>query len=594
MLVADFPYLADWFAVAFRWLAVLGVAVTLALAGTVTWPLAIVLLLAVLWNLFISTLAGLNIRLPRHRPINVAVDFLFSLALFIFGGGVTGTLLWGGVLVLISAAVYYEWIGALIAAAAISVIEIGWTAVGYAETFPQMWPLLGLLAALNLVLGTAFGLPSRMLIQSTRAIYHDRVQRQAENEQQVKTSEHERMQAFYRLVESLSATLDYQSVLDTALDLSVKALGLSDSEATQLVSAVLLFSEEDLIVGAYRQLSPTDAKRTFPGEQGVIADVLKTGETQLVPHPVADPELGQIAALEGMGQLVALPLMRGVNAYGVMIYAHPDENFFTPDRVEMLVLLSHQAVIAIQNARLFQELSEEKDRILKGQEETRKKLASDLHDGPTQSVSAIAMRAATARRLLDLDPKETAAELEWIENMARRTTDEIRHMLFTLRPLVLESQGLIPALESMADKMADLFRQQVILDVDPRLVDRLDIDRQTLVFHLVEEAVNNARKHAKADRIVVRFKYLNHDESIALLEIADNGAGFDVEAVRNEYERRGSLGMVNLRERTELLNGYLNLQSAPGKGTRVQVFIPLTPQAIDRLQNSILKKDSER
>lgn len=593
MLVADFPYLADWFAVAFRWLGVLGVAIALALAGTFTWPLAIVLLLAVLWNLFISTLAGLNIRLPRHRPINVGVDFLISTALFIFGGGLTGTLLWAGVLVLISAAVYYEWLGALLAAAAITAVEIGWTAIGYTETFAQIWSLLALLAGLNLVLGMAFGLPSRMLIQSTRAIYHGRVQRQEECEQQVKTGEHERMQAFYRLVESLSATLDYQTVLDTALDLSVQALGLSENESTQLVSAVLLFSEEDLIVGAYRQLSPTDAKRTFPGEQGVIGDTLRTGEPQVIPHPVADPELGQFSALEGMGQLIALPLMRGVNAYGVMIYAHPDPSFFTKDRMDMLSMLSHQSVIAIQNARLFQELAEEKDRILAGQEETRKKLASDLHDGPTQAVSAIAMRAATARRLLEMDPRETAAELEWIEGMARRTTDEIRHMLFTLRPLVLESQGLIPALESMADKMADLFRQRVQLDVDPRLVDRLDLNRQTLIFHLAEEAVNNARKHAQADRIIVRFKYLNQDESVALLEIADNGTGFDVDAVHTEYERRGSLGMVNLRERAELLNGYLNLQSSPGKGTRVQVFIPLTPQAVDRLQNGILKKNSE-
>jgi len=142
-----------------------------------------------------------------------------------------------------------------------------------------------------------------------------------------------------------------------------------------------------------------------------------------------------------------------------------------------------------------------------------------------------------------------------IEDLARRTTQEIRHMLFTLRPLVLESEGLNAALVAMADKMRDTYQQNVLVEIDQAIVDRLEIGKQTVMFYVIEEAVNNARKHALASHIWVRFKPYHRDASIGMLEIVDDGVGFDLEAVNSSYERRGSLGMVNLRERADLISG---------------------------------------
>jgi signal transduction histidine kinase len=217
------------------------------------------------------------------------------------------------------------------------------------------------------------------------------------------------------------------------------------------------------------------------------------------------------------------------------------------------------------------------------QEEARKKLARDLHDGPTQSVAAMAMRINLARRMLTRDVQEAASELVKIEELAHRTTKEIRHMLFTLRPLILESQGLTAALQAMAEKMRETFSQNVIINVDDSLVENLEMGKQGVIFYIIEEAANNARKHANAPHIWVRFR--SFETGIALLEIEDDGLGFDVESVYKSYDKRGSLGMVNLRERTELVNGLLNIDSAPGKGTRVQVYIPLTEEAADRLHH---------
>ena len=116
----------------------------------------------------------------------------------------------------------------------------------------------------------------------------------------------------------------------------------------------------------------------------------------MIQNPAEDPELSQIINLGPCRSALILPLRRGVNAYGVMLFAHPEPTYFDPERIELLEMISHQAVIAIQNARLYQELEQEKERIVQTQDEARHKLARDLHDGPIQSVSAISMRANVA------------------------------------------------------------------------------------------------------------------------------------------------------------------------------------------------------
>ena len=179
-------------------------------------------------------------------------------------------------------------------------------------------------------------------------------------------------------------------------------------------------------------------------------------------------------------------------------------------------------------------------------------------------------------------PKSAAEELYKVEELARRTTKEIRHMLFTLRPLVLESQGLVAALQAMAEKMRDTYNQKMSVEVDQSLLAEVEIGKQTVIFYIVEEAVNNARKHAQASNVWVRFKRQGSD--LALLDIIDDGVGFDLAMVGMNYETRGSLGMVNLRERTDLINGLMRLDSAAGKGTTIQVIIPLTDKAADRLR----------
>lgn len=385
---------------------------------------------------------------------------------------------------------------------------------------------------------------------------------------------------------TLTGTLNYQRVLESALDVSRTALSPTPEAGPddRLVAAVLLFSGEQLNVGSARGFTGADLRSQFAGRDGLLFEVINDGDPVLSSDVAKDPELGKIIALRNCRSIYCFPLRSGFNIYGVMIFAQPEAFYFTAERRDVMDILGRQLVIAIQNARLYQDLVDEKERMVEVQEEARKKLARDLHDGPTQSVVAIAMRVNLAQRMAERDPDAAIAELSKIEELARRTTKEIRHMLFTLRPLVLESQGLVAALVAVAEKTQETYGQEVVVNVDEILLGDLEIGKQGVIFFIAEEAINNARKHAQAPHIYVDLRRL--DQDLSLLEIRDDGQGFDVEAVNRDYDRRGSLGMVNLRERAELVNGLLHIESGPGKGTKVQVYIPLSEEGADRLHRA--------
>ncbi len=395
----------------------------------------------------------------------------------------------------------------------------------------------------------------------------------------------ERLQALYNLTSTLSATLNYQMVLEKALDLSLSALSDSNAPTIHLASALLLFEDEMLQVGSARRFTRGDMLIRLPGETGLIGRTIHDGAPRISKSLADDPELNRIVTLRSCNAAYCYPLRTGIDTYGVLLFAHPDPGFFSSDRCEVLEIIGRQAMIAIQNARLYQDLEQEKERMMEIQEEARKKLARDLHDGPTQSVAAIAMRINFARRLLERNRKAVRDELYKIENLARQTTKEIRHMLFTLRPLILESQGLYAALTSMAEKMKETYNQTVYVETEPDITSEIEIGKQAVMFYIAEEAVNNARKHAQAENIWVRIKASEQD--LALLEIEDDGVGFNIGEVDATYEKRGSLGMVNMRERAELINGVLQVNSTEGKGSCIAVWIPLTERAADQIRYGV-------
>jgi signal transduction histidine kinase len=580
MRTFDTPYVADWYAVSLRWLTLLGMIVSLAMGGVLldiaVWPLGGL----VLWNMTMTTFAGLNSRMAYHRQISLVIDLLMTGVFFWLQGGMFGPALWAGLLPVLIGAIYFELWGALIVAALFSVLEVAslWTG---ALSQPFIQTSLIVIGS-TLGLGLLFGFISHQLIGFLRRMRVTRI----DEEQRRNRIENERWRALYELTSSLTGTLSYRRVLDSVLDLGYIALNPDPEAETdeKLISAIFLFRGDRLELGAARRLTGADLRVKLDAKEGLLKRVVDEGEPTLTTNVSYDPELGRMIALRTCTAAYCFPLRSGLNVYGAMLFAHADPNYFTQERTELLDMIGRQAVIAVQNARLYQDLLEEKERMVEVHEEARKKLARDLHDGPTQSVAAMAMRINLTRRMFDRDSKAALEELVKIEELAHRTTKEIRHMLFTLRPLILESQGLKAALQSMAEKMRETYTQNVVIDVNEKVLEDLEMGKQGVIFYIAEEAVNNARKHAAASNIWVRLRQL--EAGLAMLEIQDDGMGFDVNAVTKAYDNRGSLGMINLRERTELVNGLLNIQSQPGKGTLIQVYVPLTEEAADRLHHA--------
>jgi len=579
MRAYESPYIADWLVVSLRWIALVGLMISLALQKTLTvailWPL--ILLFA--WNIAMTALAAVSRRMQFHRQAGLAVDLILTTLFFQTQGGALGEASWVAIFPILTGSVYFEVWGAVGAALLFIAVQliVPWRASG---TFSFNAAIVTS-AVITLLAGVALGFVGKRLAEYLRNLR--RTQEQMEEKRWRVQSE--RLRAIYELTSTLTATLSYKRVLDSALDMGYAALNPDPDEAGEekLVSAVLLFKGDKLRIGSARRFTNADMKISLIGEEGILKKVFDEGEPVASTDIGYDPELGRIIAVRNCTSAYVFPLRSGFNVYGATLFAHPDPKYFNADRRNILDIIGRQAVVAIQNARLYQDLIEEKNRMVEVHEEARKKLARDLHDGPTQSVAAIAMRVNLARRMMERNTTSAGEEMVKIEELAHRTSKEIRHMLFTLRPLILESQGLAAALQAMAEKMKETFSQSVVVNIDQKLSDQLEMGKQGVIFYIVEEAVNNARKHANAANITVRLNQL--EPGIALLEIADDGLGFDVQEVNQAYDKRGSLGMINLRERAELVNGRLNIDSAPGKGTRVQVYIPLSEDAADRLHH---------
>jgi signal transduction histidine kinase len=264
-----------------------------------------------------------------------------------------------------------------------------------------------------------------------------------------------------------------------------------------------------------------------------------------------------------------------MRTYGLMVVASDRPAAFASEQLDMLTALANYAIIALHNAQLIFDLKEERTKLLSKEEEVRHQLARDLHDGPAQSIAAITMNLEFIKRLLERDPARVNEELDKLSALAKRTTYEVRTMLFELRPLVLETQGLRVTLEQYLER----FKHNdagvaIILEADGMDGVHLNTKTEGTLFNIIQEAVNNALKHARAQHIWVR---LHRDDTMLFAEVEDDGVGFDKAAVLRTYEKRGSFGLLNIDERSRLVGGRADMVSTPGQGTKVSIVVPLEP-----------------
>jgi signal transduction histidine kinase len=378
------------------------------------------------------------------------------------------------------------------------------------------------------------------------------------------------------VVRTLSSTLYLDEVLtrimeqvDGLLNVEAGSLLLTDNETGNLVFQIALGDKAD-------QVKPFQV----PKGQGIAGEVALTGKPLIVADTKRDTrhfkELDQEIDFYTRN-ILCVPLILHHEVIGVLEVMNKREGDFTQQDLELLNAVASYAAIAIDNARLHENVLAERDRVIEVEEEARKDLARDLHDGPTQLVASMMMSLDFCKKALERDPSLLPKEFDRMHQLAERASHQLRTALFELRPLVLETKGLSAALQTFLERRQKDIGETPILsfkletDNPDREVSRQDGKVEATIFAIVQETVNNAIKHAQAREVVVEVK----ETPTALYTlIKDNGKGFDVDKVMSNYEQRGSLGMINLRERAELIGGELTMKSVPGHGTRITIYVP--------------------
>lgn len=226
------------------------------------------------------------------------------------------------------------------------------------------------------------------------------------------------------------------------------------------------------------------------------------------------------------------------------------------------------------------ELSEELDdirekqtlgiKIIKAQEEERKRVAREIHDGPAQLMANLVIKSELCERLIDKNPDQVKLELNALKDLARVSLKDIRKIIYDLRPMSLDDLGLIPTVQRFIANYIEETEQNVEMLVFGNVV-TLNPIVELAAFRLIQESLNNVRKHAKARNIHVKLEF--KEDSIKLV-IRDDGKGFDKGNAKSR-DLDGGYGLLSMKERVELLNGKLEVTSIPGKGTKIYASIPL-------------------
>lgn len=448
------------------------------------------------------------------------------------------------------------------------------SAVAPPELLARWFSIIALSMLITLLLGLVF----LYLLERTRQRGQRSLGQAVGHELQALRTADSRARSLQAMASTLSATLSFERVVDQSLDVCSLALEEMGVPRSALVGAVFLYEDGVLRPIASRRFPGSDVDRTIEGRRGVVGAALQQAEPVITNNPESDPELSTYQAFRDCLTAVCVPLRAGFQLFGAMVIGTDTALQFEAEHTDLFRAVGDQAVISLQNAQLYQRLEAEKQRLIEADETARRELARDLHDGPTQTIALVAMRLNFARNnLIDQDPERAKAELQAMEELIKRTSMEVRSMLFALRPLVLETQGLGAAVDTALKRFSetDGIEMQLIGGEYGRLLGK---QAQGVVFAIIEEALNNARKHAQASLIEVEFR---RADDLFVATVHDNGTGFDQYDVNRDYSTRGSLGMVNMRERAERIDGSVRVESSPAGGTTVMLVVPLDRHGLE-------------
>ncbi len=368
----------------------------------------------------------------------------------------------------------------------------------------------------------------------------------------------ERLSALNQASQHIAARLEQQEILDTAL-----------------VALERMFAPAYYRIGLHRDDPMAPLAQAEAGDPAWAAHRRSVEHQSILRAALNDGEWRTATLTSGSGPagfFCCAPFGDGKNVQGLLEVYGTSPDLASPATGNALAALGAQVAIALDNARLYQRLAEHRtqlqalvEQLISAQEEERRMLAYDIHDGLIQRL--VAARLYLTNYAAERTAEDNAELTNGLAQLAAAIT-EARRVIEGLRPALLDDLGLVEALRQYVQEMGAEASWQVTFEAQPgslRVPDLVEIT----AFRIAQEALTNARKHAQTDRVSVRLAL--EDDKLSLI-VRDWGAGFDPEAALSQ---RHQVGLTSMRERARLVGGECTIESAPGKGTTVRVWLPI-------------------
>ncbi|MBA2441538.1 MAG: response regulator [Rubrobacter sp.] len=404
---------------------------------------------------------------------------------------------------------------------------------------------------------------SRLGPAVVREVREAKVRREGEQAQEQLRQSMDALLAIYEASQLLSSTLETEEIGTRLLEIMRRI--------SNLTTAVISVPDEHRQLRVWRAIGFEvlwHRVRYTPEAQAALYGVLETGEYQLLELQQPDHPGESLSTLY-------LPLRMRERIHGVLEIYGP-EDMTQSNMVEILVSLTSKAASALENARIYRELAERESqlqelvgKLITAQEEERRRVAYDVHDGMTQLAVASYQHLQAFTSYHPSGSLQSQELLDRATELVRQTVEESRKVIANLRPTALDDFGLAAAtrlqVEALWEEGWEVTYEESVRD------ERMPYMVETVLYRVVQEALVNVRKHVQTSRIHVE---LEHKGEAVRLRVRDWGRGFEAteEAAAGPGERVGISGM---RERVALVGGEIAIESEKDEGTSITVYVPL-------------------
>ena len=419
---------------------------------------------------------------------------------------------------------------------------------------PPFWQTVWFraLLVLGVVLVVAGGVRLRTKTMQDRNRQLERLVRERTSALEKRNQE---IQALYEADERILRNVSLQQVFQTLVDVAVEIL---DADR----SMVLAWDEKQkkIVPRVSHGFSPETLKvMEFEKGEGIVGQVMDTGTPAIMRQLEPDsfrPDVREAVLAEGIRSFVHLPISVDHKVVGVFNVGFTRPNLIGDDTTRLFSALTHRASISIANMELFEQT---KDLAVM---EERNRLARDLHDSAKQKAFAALAQLGTARGILNGHTNGATMHLNEAENLVTDVIQELTFLVQEIYPLALQEKGLVTTLREHIFEWEN--RNDTVVQLVTRNEQRLPLEVEQALYRITQEALANVARHSHARRVDLALVY---ERDSVQLSVADDGCGFDVKT-------KHGMGLRSIRERVGSIRGTVQIQSAPGHGTRLLVQVP--------------------